>query len=243
MQLEPMAEPRQAVVTPRRRAPFAVHAALAFIGAVVVVLLAAADAAAADDAGRLIQAVDEGVAPVVEPLAPVVQPIAPIVEPVLEPVAGQLGPVLEPVKPVIGAVLPVLEARDPLVATADLPVATPEFAVRAKRAATTAATPVGAPVATAASALPNLDARQVATTEVPRPVDGGSMAATVTRQLGDLFDSSVPLSGPPADAGTTMAAALLIGLLMTIASGWTMSANAARLRPIGLTLAPPVPPG
>jgi hypothetical protein len=94
------------------------------------------------------------------------------------------------------------------------------------------------PILETLPADPALNALDSAVPDAGRP-----MTPTLELVLEGPFDVSGPASGPPVDAGTTMVAALFIGLSMAIASGWATAPVAARLRPIGLTLSPPVPPG
>lgn len=231
------------VVTRRRRLRLAAHAVAAFVAAVVVALLVAAEAAAADDLGSL---VDEAVAvaePILEPVTPVVEPF---VEQATEPLAPIVDPIIPivpvtpiaPIAPILDTVPPLLEQLAPLLNPPVEAVTPPGVDVRVERRAATLPTPADARGTTAAAP----HAATSVAAAVPASLDGGGLA-TLMLEVGDLFESIVPMSGPPADAGTTLVAALLIGLFLALSPGWATSALAGRLRPIGLTLAPPVPPG
>ena len=258
IQVEQVPAASDEVVSRPRRMPLTAHAIVAFVAAVDVGLLATADAAAADDLGGLVgdvvRTVEVGAEPVVEPTAP-------LVEPALEELAGQLAPVLEevapvapvppidPIDPIVDAVPPLLDTLDPGLALPVLPVLPVLDVTPATPLDHDAATrPISAdsPVETAEATAPV--PADVLATLATQPAfdltsaDGGS-TATLTLELGDPFDSPVTLNGPLADAGTTLIAALLIGLSMAVPTGWAASAIAGRLQPISLTLAPPVPPG
>jgi hypothetical protein len=229
----------------RRLRPVA-RACVGVVAAVSLVLLAATDAAAADEVDSLIadtlETTEAGVDPAVEPATP-------IVEPLLEPIAGQLAPLVETViriDPIDTFVDDVLRVLEPTLPGFDLPTAAPGLPARVERDVAPSTASVAAARTTVAStpiletlpADPALNALNSAVPDVGRP-----MTPTLELDLEGGFDVSGPASGPPVDAGTTMVAALFIGLSMAIASGWATAPVAAWLRPMGLTLSPPVPPG
>jgi len=232
MQLEPtLALPH--VVTRRRRLPLAVHAALASVAAAVVALLVAAPTAASGDLGSMVDGAVAALEPIVEPL----EPLLPVVEPALEPITDTLEPItpLARMVPGLDGLPPLLERLDPL---------------RQVEVPSVARTPTRPTPADAVVAIHALDA---AASDGPpfadldrvngSPLVEGGGPATLLVELGEFFDAPAPLGGPAVDAGTTLAAAVLIGLSMAVAPGWATPAVPARLRPIGLTVVPPVPPG
>jgi hypothetical protein len=255
------------VVIRRRRLPFAAHAAVASVAAVAGLLVVAAPTAAFDDLGSLIDGGVAAVEPIVEPLEPIVDPLVPVVAPLLPvieplqpvvepllPIVEPLEPVVEPLQPIVEPLLPIVEPLEPIVPLVPglgglVPVVerldpVPGVDAAAGERAPTRATPAdtfdGIDMTGAAfEALPFADPDRV---NDMTAVDAGSVT-TMLVELGEFFDAPMPLGGPQVDAGTGLAAALLIGLSMAVAPGWATSAFAGRLRPIGLTLAPPVPPG
>lgn len=238
MQLNPTAAALDAGVTGRRRLPVAAHAVLALVAAAVAVLLAAADAAASDELGSPVEGAIATVDDVVEP---VVDPLAPILMPVMEPVGERLAPALDPVTPpVVGAVTPVLDPLEPALYAPDLPIATPRIGVSAHPPLARIRPVDELLVAEAAPPLSTLLPIAAAPTPALARAEG---RVPLSREPAGPVNSPTPVSPSPAGAGTTLVAALLVGLAMAIPSGWAMSAVAARLRPMGLTLAPPVPPG
>jgi hypothetical protein len=244
MQFEPIPDVANVAADRWRRLRHVGHACVGTVAAVALVLLAATDAAAADQVDSLIADTLETEAGV----DPAVEPAKPIVEPLLEPITGQLAPLVEPVIPIdaidtfVDDVLPVLE---PTLPGFDLPAAALGLPARVERdvAPSTASVAVtttiaSTPILETLPANPAVNALDSAVPDVGRP-----MPPTLELDLEGGFDVSGPASGPPVDAGTTMVAALFIGLSMAIASGWATAPVAARLRPMGLTLSPPVPPG
>jgi hypothetical protein len=241
VRLEPLPATRGSIVTNRPRLPAAAHAMLALAAAAIAVMLAAGQAAASDELG---DAVLDAIPTVEEGVEPAVETLEPIVEAVVEPPIAEVAPVLDPVGRIppaaVDPLLPGLEPLDPVLPAPTLPVValraqgpaeahTPTRPIRADAIQSTAQAP---PVITSLPA------------ENPPPVVTlDPEGATPLGQPTGPIDSVVPLSGAPAGAGTTLIGVLLIGLALATSSGWATFAFAARLRPTGLTLAPPVPPG
>ena len=226
----------------RTRLRFVAHAAAGMLAGVLLVLFAATDAAAADDLGGLITETVATVEPIAEPVVGVVEPAEPMVEPVVEPIVGQLPPILEPVAPIdstdpIGSIGPVLDGKLPPL---DLPMTDTVPGTPRLKAAVPIdeATPASVDAAIIVESIA-VDAASEA------PILGAGEVEHALGELGGTFELPSLPSGPPVDAGTavTFIAALLIGLSMAAPSGWDTNSVLTRLRPIGLTLSPPVPPG
>lgn len=242
MQFEPIPDVADVGVDRWRRLRPVARACVGLVAAIALVLLAATSAAAADEVDSLIA---DTLQTTEAEIDPAVEPATPIVDPLLEPITEQVGPLVQPVAPLdpidtfVDGVLPVLETTLPrfdLPAALGLPAGA-EHDVAPSTASEATATPrvASTPILDAVAADPALHSAV--------PDAGRPMTPTLELELEGSFDLSEPASGPPVDAGTTMVAALLIGLSMAIASGWATAPVAARLRPIGLTLSPPVPPG
>jgi hypothetical protein len=214
--------------------------------ALLLVALSDTDAAAAEPIGTLLEdgaqvleatteAVTEATGPAVEPITPAMEPATSIVGPLLEPIAPDV-PILRalPTLPLVPVSPPILISPADL-AVPDLP-------------------------GPAANHLPGTPGSTLAVVRVPDPVEStttvdsaGSLAAiadevvqagaTVAQELERIVDAAIPSAAFTADGATSVMAGMLIGLSMIMAAGWSALAGEVRLQPIGLRLAPPVPPG
>jgi len=206
--------------------------------ALLLVALGATAAAASEPLATLGTLVDEVSAPVVEPVvelagstgSPIIEPIVPDA-PVLPTLP--IAPIL-PLPPVL-SVPPVLESPVEL-AIHEIPDPVADTLVTS--VSTAAAPRVPAPILET-SPIDEVAAGSVATIGA----DVAKAATAVAQELVQSLQAAISVIGLTGDASTSVMAGMLIGLSMAMAAGWSLHAGQVRLRPIGLQLAPPVPPG
>lgn len=220
--------------------------------ALALLALSAAVAAAAEPlepvpenpVGSLIVTVDAVAAPVLDPVN---EPLAPIVDPVTEP----LAPIHEPPQPVVPTLpgVPAVPNFPGLRTSPTLPALPtlvdrliPDLVGLSAPALREASAPTfPAPI----DALPVVAAGPAEGVTLSTAASVAAVADDLLAAAGDLAAAlDVAITGAfGADGGTTVMAGTLIAFLMAMAGGWSSIAGGVRLRPIGLRLAPPVPPG
>ena len=213
------------------------YACALVVATTALVLLGTSRAAAADELGGLVAETIDAVETTLDPPSPLEEAIAPIVD-ALAPVTDELPAIEPPVQPVaplppiVDALLPTIEPLTPPIET---PTALEVASVRVEREAR--------PIGPSDAPPPTAEGTPAADGSIETVTGGVAIPPAEPAVANGPLQLLVPLSLPLSDGGTTVVAALLVGLLMAATLGCATPAIASSLRPLSRALSPPVPPG
>jgi hypothetical protein len=207
--------------------------------------------------GPALAAVDPLLDPVFHATGPAIEPVRSGLEPILErarPSLDAAAPLIDAVAPVVEAAEPIVTPLDPIVGTVDptTPAATPSGRegvdplaanAAAPRTGTTGSPVVAGDVGLIAQAFGTISSPGQSTEFLPHGsstavVVGGWARHAVTAIAAGLADAATA-----AAAGSGIAAAILLAILLAGPPSWRASLHAALARPPTRAVAVLVPPG